>query len=295
MWEIFCTLAEKLTIMRIESFPRDVFQEIEPMLYKLFGLDEIVLDNAIHSAKEKLLYDPEEESKVDSERYIYLPLSPNYSIDWFYEFCQKYKVAKNSTTAKVLHFLYMFLPIEDPFMTDNNYWEYVTLVRPEMLKLYTILRCGKTKYRKNISITYGHKTITVDTEIPWLQMELERYLDKYLGVNNVVEAKEELETIYKSKAGPKKNIELARVIWGTFHLLNMTTENEIPKIKSVSNVHSKLIAGFLILLGWLPKYESDGEHVRALMNYYRKKYKSISDLIKITQYKLSPNSCMTYY
>ena len=70
MWEIFCTLAEKLTIMRIESFPRDVFQEIEPILYKLFGLDEIVLNNAIDSAKDKLLYDPEEESKVDSENYI---------------------------------------------------------------------------------------------------------------------------------------------------------------------------------------------------------------------------------
>ena len=277
--------------MRIESFPRDVFQEIEPMLYKLFGLDEIVLNNAIDSAKNKLLYDPEEESKVDSERYIYLPLSPNYSIDWFYEFCQKYKVAKNSTTAKVLHFLYMFLPIEDPFMTDSDYWEFVTLVRPEMLKLYTILRGGKTKYRKNISITYGHKTITVDTEIPWLQMELERYLDKYLGVNNVVEAKEELETIYKGKAGPKKNIEIASMLLQKL----LSCRFICHSFSSNSPKHSKLIAGFLILLGWLPKYESDGEHVRALMNYYRKKYKSISDLIKTTQYKLSPNSSMTYY
>jgi hypothetical protein len=281
--------------MTIESFPREDFLEIKPLLDKLYGLDDIMLNNAIHFAKDELFYDPEEESKVDSERYIYLPLSPKYSVDWFYGFCQKYKIENNSTTAKILHFLYMFLPIEDPFMTDSDYWEYVTLVRPEMLRLYRILRGGKTKYRKNISITYGHKSITVDTEIPWLQMELERYLDKYLGVKNVVEAEEELETIYKGKAGPKQNIEMARVIWGTFHLLNMTNGNEIPKIKSVSNAHSKLIAGFLILLGWLPKYESDGEHVRALMNYYRKKYKSISDLIKTTQYKLSPNSSMTYY
>jgi len=282
--------------MIIDSFPRDVLQEIEPLLYKLYGLNKYWLHNAIHFAKDKLLYDPKEEGKVDSDNYIYLPLSPKYSCDWFNDFCQKYKIATDSTTAKVLHFVYKFFPIDDPFMTENNnYWEYVTLVRPEMLQLYKILHGGRTRFRRNITITYGQKSITVDKELPWLQMELERYLDKYLGVEDVAEAEDELKTLYKGKAGPRQNIETARVIWGTFHLLNMTNESEIPQITSVSKPHSKLVAEFLILLGWLPKYESDGEHVRALMNYYKKKYKTIDELIKPMSYKLSPNSDMTYY
>ena len=128
--------------IRIESYPRKDFQEIEPLLYNLYGLNTCWLHNAIHFAKDKLLYDPEEESKVDSENYIYLPMPHEWYSSKFDGFCKKYNINDDPLVAKVLSFIYMFFPIEDPFMRDNNYWEYVTLVRPEMLKLYIALNNG---------------------------------------------------------------------------------------------------------------------------------------------------------
>ena len=82
--------------MRIEPFPRDVFLEIEPLLYKLYGLNKIWLDNAIHFAKDKLLYDPDEESKVDSDNYIYLPMPHKWYGSRFDEFCKKYSARVGS-------------------------------------------------------------------------------------------------------------------------------------------------------------------------------------------------------
>ncbi|MCR4583766.1 MAG: hypothetical protein K5764_09505 [Prevotella sp.] len=280
--------------MIIDSFPRKAFLEIEPLLYKLYGIDTYCLNNAIHFAKEELFNNPEE-SKVDSESFVYLPLSAKYSYGRFVRFCKKHKIAEDSIIAKVLHFVYKFFPIENPQLMDNNYLEYGTFVRPEMLRLYMILHGGKERFRKRVTLTFGRKSVTVDANIPWLQMELERYLDKYLGVKNVAEAEEELKLIYGVKAGPKQNTEMSRVIWGTFHLLNMSEKNRVVKVKSVSNAHSKLVSELLILMGWLPKPESDGEHVRALMNYYRKKFKTIEELITVTQYRQSPNRDMNCY
>ena len=93
--------------MRIESFPRGVFLEIEPLLYKLYGLNKIWLDNAIHFAKDKLLYDPDEESKVDSDNYIYLPMPHKWYGSRFDEFCKKYSIDNDPLVTKVLSFIYM--------------------------------------------------------------------------------------------------------------------------------------------------------------------------------------------
>ena len=117
-------------------------------------------------------------------------------------FCKKYNINDDPLVAKVLSFIYMFFPIEDPFMRDNNYWEYVTLVRPEMLKLYITLNNGKTKYTNSCKITIGdNKPIAIDKELPWFQMAIGRYLHEYLGVENVKEAELELLNVYGGKYG----------------------------------------------------------------------------------------------
>ena len=284
--------------MRIESFPRDVFQEIEPMLYKLFGLDEIVLNNAIHSAKDKLLYDPEEESKVDSENYIYLPMPHEWYSSKFDGFCKKYNINDDPLVAKVLSFIYMFFPIEDPFMRDNNYWEYVTLVRPEMLKLYIALNNGKTKYTNSCKITIGdNKPIAIDKQRPWFQMAVGRYLHEYLGVENVKEAELELLNVYGGKYGRKQHTEEVRLIWGTYHLLQMSDQFKSATNQLVTNNQCRLISDLLILFKWLPSTEDDGMLVKQRIHHYLKNFDSLDELITATEYKLSPNkkSSMDYY
>ena len=284
--------------IKIESYPRKDFQEIEPLLYNLYGLNTCWLHNAIHFAKDKLLYDPEEESKVDSENYIYLPMPHEWYSSKFDGFCKKYNINDDPLVAKVLSFIYMFFPIEDPFMRDNNYWEYVTLVRHEMLKLYIALNNGKTKYTNYCKITIGdNKPIAIDKEIPWFQMALERYLHEYLGVENVKEAELELLNVYGGKYGRKQHTEEVRLIWGTYHLLQMSDQFKSAPDQLVTNNQCRLISDLLILFGWLPNYEDDGMLVKQRIHHYLKNFESLDELITATEYKLSPNkkSSMDYY
>ena len=284
--------------IRIESYPRKDFQEIEPLLYNLYGLNTCWLHNAIHFAKDKLLYDPEEESKVDSENYIYLPMPHEWYSSKFDGFCKKYNINDDPLVAKVLSFIYMFFPIEDPFMRDNNYWEYVTLVRPEMLKLYIALNNGKTKYTNYFKITIGdNKPIAIDKELPWFQMAIGRYLHEYLGVENVKEAELELLNVYGGKYGRKQHTEEVRLIWGTYHLLQMSDQFKSATNQLVTNNQCRLISDLLILFKWLPSTEDDGMLVKQRIHHYLKNFDSLDELITATEYKLSPNkkSSMDYY
>ena len=284
--------------IRIESYPRKDFQEIEPLLYNLYGLNTCWLHNAIHFAKDKLLYDPEEESKVDSENYIYLPMPHEWYSSKFDGFCKKYNINDDPLVAKVLSFIYMFFPIEDPFMRDNNYWEYVTLVRPEMLKLYITLNNGKTKDTNSCKITIGdNKPIAIDKELPWFQMAIGRYLHEYLGVENVKEAELELLNVYGGKYGRKQHTEEVRLIWGTYHLLQMSDQFKSATNQLVTNNQCRLISDLLILFKWLPSTEDDGMLVKQRIHHYLKNFDSLDELITATEYKLSPNkkSSMDYY
>jgi len=284
--------------IRIESYPRKDFQEIEPLLYNLYGLNTCWLHNAIHFAKDKLLYDPEEESKVDSENYIYLPMPHEWYSSKFDGFCKKYNINDDPLVAKVLSFIYMFFPIEDPFMRDNNYWEYVTLVRPEMLKLYIALNNGKTKYTNFCKITIGdNKPIAIDKELPWFQMAVGRYLHEYLGVKDVKEAELELLNVYGGKYGRKQHTEEVRLIWGTYHLLQMSDQFKSATNQLVTNNQCRLISDLLILFKWLPSTEDDGMLVKQRIHHYLKNFDSLDELITATEYKLSPNkkSSMDYY
>lgn len=284
--------------IRIESYPRKDFQEIEPLLYNLYGLNTCWLHNAIHFAKDKLLYDPEEETKVDSENYIYLPMPHEWYSSKFDGFCKKYNINDDPLVAKVLSFIYMFFPIEDPFMRDNNYWEYVTLVRPEMLKLYIALNNGKTKYTNYCKITIGdNKPIAIDKELPWFQMAIGRYLHEYLGVKDVKEAELELLNVYGGKYGRKQHTEEVRLIWGTYHLLQMSDQFKSATNQLVTNNQCRLISDLLILFKWLPSTEDDGMLVKQRIHHYLKNFESLDELITATEYKLSPNkkSSMDYY
>ena len=142
----------------------------------------------------------------------------------FPDFCSKYSIEKHSLLAKALSFVKLFFPIETANDLDTEYWEYVTMVRPEMLKLYIALHSGEHRFNQKCRVAFDKGGVNVDTKRPWLQMELERYLDKYLGVKNVKEAEKELLVIYGGKLGPKLNKDEAQIIWGTYHLLQQSDQ-----------------------------------------------------------------------
>lgn len=282
----------------IKAYPLKEFQEIKTLLYDLYGLDKIQLNSAIQNSKEILLYDSEKEGEVDSENMLYLPLQRKREYLKFSKFSKKYSIDCGSIVEKVLFFLYTFFPIEDPMMTNNDYWDYVTMVRPEMLKLYIALHNGKNKYRKKCRIIIGNNSIDIDKNRPWFQMALERYLDEYLGVNNVKEADRELRKIYGGKYGPKQHKEVVRLIWGTYHLLQMSNQFKSAPNDLLTNLQCRLISDLLIILGYLPSYEDDGVKVKARLYNYLKNYTTLDELLSAaTEYRLSPNkkSSMDYY
>lgn len=87
---------------------------------------------------------------------------------------------------------------------EQDFLQYALGVRPELLKLYIALK--ENKNIEPITIRFGFsKPIVVDKEMPWLREELERYLNKYLGVTDLAEAKREYLMIML----PKKALQTA--------------------------------------------------------------------------------------
>ena len=281
------------------SFPLADFQEIEPILYEYYGLDKIELSNAIYFAKEFLSYNPEKVVQFDPDNMIYLPLSPwldnNKKSDFgsvkFPDFCERHKINYGSLVFKVLYFVKNFFPIETVSDLDTEYWEYVTTVRPEMLRLYIAMHSGEHRYNQKCRVTFDKGGANVDTTRPWLQMELESYLDKYLGVKDVKEAEKELSVVYYGKLGPKLNKDEAQIIWGTYHLLQQSDIFKSGGENVVSRLQSRLIADYLICCELREKHTVNEEHIRSRLNSYLKLFDSPEDFLAVSKnYKLSPNN-----
>lgn len=90
----------------------------------------------------------------------------------------------------------------DVFDMEQNLLMYSIAVRPDLLNLYIALKQDKGK---TATIRFGKgKPITVDDKgFAWFHYMMEKYLDKYLAVNSVKEAQEELEDLYPSLMGKK--------------------------------------------------------------------------------------------
>lgn len=86
-------------------------------------------------------------------------------------------------------------------MEQNQRW-YSISMRPNLLNLYIALKQNKGK---TATIRFGKgKPITVDDKgFAWFHYMMEKYLDKFLAVNSVQEAQEELEDLYPSLMGKK--------------------------------------------------------------------------------------------
>ena len=107
----------------------------------------------------------------------------------------------------------------------------------------------------------------------------------------------ELLNVYGGKYGRKQHTEEVRLIWGTYHLLQMSDQFKSATNQLVTNNQCRLISDLLILFKWLPSTEDDGMLVKQRIHHYLKNFDSLDELITATEYKLSPNkkSSMDYY
>lgn len=171
-----------------------------------------------------------------------------------------------------------------------NFNNYAKLIRPELLQLYVARNDREGRFHKACSITLGRKIIPIQTEYPWFEKMLDRYLHRFLGVNSVEEAEKELLTVYKKKVGNPLDKTVARYIWGIFHLLQNLPSMASNNPKVCSRPQCRFIAECLSIIGLINIYVTDEGSIRSRLNNYLKKYNTLDELLDKQEYKMSPNN-----
>ncbi len=310
------------------------FMHLEPRLKEWFGIDRnnlyiqelfgnlasIKLNE--YSDKEKYInekghYDvnayAEAHFETLAKEELSMRISTNTYLHTIEDFCEENQlgITEKDEVYQVLLYAYALLmrsrletteaALED---TNYEYQEYIHAVRPDMLKLYIGLHHndsvnGKVKKcHKQCRISFGDLSpIKIDEQTPWFQVALDRYLEKYLGVKSVKEAKQELNVVYGKTVGAKPNVTAIRYMWGTYHLLQDIPNCKSKTEKSVTKRQGRIIADLLNRFNLIEYKEKesfldymDGERIRVSLKNYLMQYDSIDDIIKAKQYKTSPNN-----
>ena len=295
-------------------FPMATFKEIEPTLKKCFNIDrntptiakcisESFTANELINTKIPETYLLEDDHydifayTMDYAESIRIPLSETFELKEFQNFCQSYNIEGDTLLFDTLAFMLLFNDTSNKkYYTgldeaEQDLLQYKIGVRPEMLKLYIALKDSKNY--EPISIRFGcSKPIKVDNDIPWLREELERYLDKYLGVADIREAKREYLMNYAHKEGAPNNWKLNRYIWGIYNLLEETGFIRSQTAGKISRKQAKFIEDFLIAIHLIDDVESkvDANNIRSRLNSLMKNYDSIEELTEELDYKSSPNN-----
>lgn len=294
-------------------FPMATFKEIEPTLKKCFNIDrntptiakcisESFTANELINTKIPETYLLEDDHydifayTMDYAESIRIPLSEAFDLEEFQIFCQSYNIEGDTLLFDTLAFMLLFNDTSNKkYYTgldeaEQDLLQYRIGVRPEMLKLYIALKENQTL--EPITIKFGtSKSIKVDNDIPWLREELERYLDKYLGVADIREAKREYLMNYAHKEGAPNNWKLNRYIWGIYNLLEETGFIKSKTAGKVSRKQAKFIEDYLMAIH-LTDIDSniDDNNIRSRLNSLMKNYDSIEELTEDLHYKSSPNN-----
>lgn len=298
------------------TFSMLTFKEIEPTLKKCFNIDrntptiakcisESITPTELINTKIPETYWLGDNHydifayTLDYAESIRIPISETWDITKFKNFCQSNNVNDDTLLFDTLAFMFLFNDTSNKkYYTgldeaEQDFLQYALGVRPELLKLYIALE--ENKNIEPITIRLGSsKSIVVDKYVPWLREELERYLNKYLGVADLTEAKREYLMNYASKDGAPNNWKLNRYIWGIYNLLEETGTIKAKTEKTASRKQAKFIEDFLIAIHLIDvtdaKCKVDADNIRSRLNSLMKNYNSIEELTEELQYKSSPNN-----
>ena len=149
----------------------------------------------------------------------------------------------------------------DAIQWSENLPDYLTDVRPDMLKLYTFIQKAVVQKKppiKPVKLICGNEDIVLDNSYYWLSGLFLEYLQIYLGVDTLEEAEQELKEKYTAKKGRKADSATFNLIMvGTARLLK---QHSTLKAKSEQ---LRLILDYLELLGFFTEDDSknDESHV----------------------------------
>ncbi len=294
-------------------FSVKTFKEIEPTLKRCFNIDRYTpeIDNCIFYSKDPQIminvtipeeYRDEEGVNddcsylLDHINKIIIPVGDTFNIENFIKFYKDYQLKVGTHFFEILFFMLLYYQNgKKGFSTDleaaaEDELQYSIDVRPELLELFIALE--ENRNNEPISIRLGSsKPIVLDKKVPWLREELARYLDKYLGVANLKEAKREYLMNYTNKEGAPNNWKLNRYIWGVYNLLEDTGTIKAKTKRTVSRKQAQFIEDYLLAIGLINlDSKIDANNIRSRLNSLMKNYDSIKELTEEMQYKTSPNN-----
>ena len=294
-------------------YPMEIFKEIEPLLKQWFNIDRYTkeiakcIGSSISPSQIMATKIPDEykneKGAVDICKYSFdnsdvlrIPISDDFNEDALELFFKDYNIEKATLLYDTLFFLHIYSnTLRKGYSTDsdeaeNDYMQYAVGVRPEMLKLYIALT--ETAETDTVKIRFGNnKAVEVDTMVPWLRDELKEYLDKYLGVKSIKEAKQELLINYTNRMGAPNNWQTNQYIWGVYNLLNETGFIKSQGAGKVSRKQAKFIEDYLMAIHIINIDSNiDANNIRGRLNHLLKNYDSIEQIVEEMRYKSSPNN-----
>ena len=289
------------------------FKELEPSLKKWFNIDKETnvirkcLSTSFTPTQLMKMRIPEEyrveNGHIDIVRYSYehsdeliMPISDKASADDFEQFCNDYNVEEDTVLFGALLFLFVYSETLktgfDPAIEEAqyDYMQYAIEVRPEMLKLYIALH--EATDADTIKIRFGNgKPVEVDSAIPWLRDEMKEYLHKYLGVESIREAKQELLMNYTNKAGAPQNWQINQYSWGMYNMLEETGFIRSQTVGTISRKQAKFIEDFMMAIHLIDvDSKIDANNIRSRLTNLIKNYSSIEEITEEMRYKSSPNN-----
>ena len=295
------------------AYPMEKFKELEPSLKKWCNIDKETnvirkcLSTSFTPTQLMKMRIPEEyrveNGHIDIVRYSYehsdeliMPISDKASADDFEQFCNDYNVEEDTVLFDALLFLFVYSETLksgfDPAIEEAqyDYMQYAIEVRPEMLKLYIALH--EATDADTIKIRFGNgKPVEVDSMIPWLRDEIKEYLHRFLGVESVREAKQELLMNYTNKIGAPQNWKINQYAWGIYNMLEETGFIRSQSAGNVSRKQAKCFEDYLLAIRLIDvEGNIDANNIRSRLTNLIKNYDSIEEITENMRYKSSPNN-----
>lgn len=140
----------------------------------------------------------------------------------------------------------------DVFDMEQTQRIYSTTIRPNLLNLYIALKQNKGE---TATIRFGEgKPITVDDRgFPWFHQMMEKYLNKFLAVESVKEAQEELEILYPTLMGKRVKSDQLYLNFIMASTYTYISRNIIPsKENKITIEQCKFLSEFLIEFKFMP-------------------------------------------
>lgn len=140
----------------------------------------------------------------------------------------------------------------DIFDMEQSQYTYSTSIRPNLLKLYIALKQNKGE---TATIRFGEgKPVTVDDKgFPWFHQMMERYLDKFLAVDSVKEAQEELEILYPTLMGKRVKSDQLYLNFIMASTYTYISRNIIPSMENKITIEQcKFLSEFLNEFKFMP-------------------------------------------